>query len=96
VAYPTCLLSGAAVDPPQWITSAVESRKFYNGAFSSSEWSLAGLGWLQELVNGIEEPQHISEHDLHLLIPYPDADAEIHGRKQNLNPMIPNHHQYEE
>jgi hypothetical protein len=54
----------AAVYPPQLVIGAVESQKFGNGAFPNSEWSLAGLGRPQELVNGVEVLQLLCEHDL--------------------------------
>jgi hypothetical protein len=67
-----------AVDPSQRVASVVESQKFNSSAFPSRKQSLVGLGQPQELINGIEVPQHIIEHDLHLL-PCPDAGTGIHG-----------------
>jgi hypothetical protein len=71
------------VDPLQRVAGAFKSWKFDNSAFLSCERSLAGLGRPQELVNGIETPQHLGKHDLHLLLPCPDVGAGIQGGSGN-------------
>jgi hypothetical protein len=67
------------VDLLQRVAGVVESWKFDNGDFPSSEQSFAGLGWPQELINGVDALQLIGEHDLHLLLSCPDASVGIHG-----------------
>jgi hypothetical protein len=57
------------VDPPQRVVGAVESQKFDYSAFPSYERSLEGMRWPQELVYGVEAPQHLGEHDPYLLPP---------------------------